>query len=104
MSASNLATSLHRSATIQHQTQLLTLPANTVRFHKNGIEFRAETPLNQWTEMTVDLESPRDGKKLRCNGIVVACSGNRHSGYWISMLFTGLSRQSQERLTSLSYS
>jgi len=36
--------------------------------------------------------------------VVVACHGDRHSGFLVSMVFTGLSRQAQARLTSLAYS
>src|SRR5688572_8262935 len=104
MSASKLDTSVQQQVSPTSPITRLTLPANTVRFRRNGIEFRSDSPLPQWTEMTVDLESPRDGKKLRCNGVVVACTGSRHSGYCLSMIFTGLSRQSQERLNSLAYS
>jgi hypothetical protein len=33
--------------------------------------------------------------------VVVDCSGNRHVGYTVSLLFLNLSRQSQERLSAL---
>jgi len=51
--------------------------------------------------MTVGLQSPRDENCARCNGVVVACSGNKHTGYYISMVFTGLTKQSQARLNSM---
>ena len=38
------------------------------------------------------------------NGVVVDCTGNRHSGYVVSVLFLNLARQAQERLTSLARS
>jgi hypothetical protein len=34
----------------------------------------------------------------------VSCNGNRHAGYMVSMLFTGLSKQAQSRLNTLAYS
>lgn len=102
MSASKLVSPVSPVASIH--TARLNLSANTVRFRKNGIEFHSAQPFTQWAEMTVDLQSPKNGKKLRCTGIVVACTGNRHGGYWVSLLFTGLSKQSQERLTTLAYS
>lgn len=83
-----------------HQTRL-TLPSNAIRFRKNGIEFRYDHALAPWTEMTVDLLSPIDGKKIHCTGVVVACEGNRYTGYAVSMVFMNLSRQSQERLARL---
>ena len=104
MSASKLASQIGSTSVVSHFSAVLTLPSNGVRFRKNGIEFQTGTPLPQWSEMTVDLESARGGKKLRCTGVVVACTGNRHSGYSVSLLFTGLSRQTQARLNNLVYS
>jgi hypothetical protein len=36
--------------------------------------------------------------------VVVACTGSRHGGYQVSMIFTGVSKQSQARLNTLAYS
>ena len=85
------------------QTQLALAPA-TVVIRKNGIEFLSPTSFPLWTEMTLALESPLDVAKVNCTGVVIACSGNRHSGYHISMVFTSLSRQAQARLSSPAYS
>jgi hypothetical protein len=82
----------------------LTLAPDNVRFRKSGIEFHSPVPLNQWMEMTVQLESPRDGKTVCCNGIVVACEGNRHAGFAVSLLFTGLTRQTQAQLNQIAFS
>jgi hypothetical protein len=54
--------------------------------------------------MTVTLLSPGDTAKVHCTGVVVACDGNRHTGYAVSMLFMNLSRQAQERLSFLAFS
>jgi hypothetical protein len=54
--------------------------------------------------MTVTLQSPRDTGRVHCTGVVVACNGNRHDGYSVSMVFTGLSKQSQARLNLLAFS
>lgn len=86
-----------------HQTRL-TLPSNAIRFRKNGIEFRSAQSIPIWTEMSVDLHSGADGKKVHCTGVVVDCHGNRHTGFVVSMVFMNLSRQSQEHLTRLAYS
>lgn len=51
--------------------------------------------------MTLTLLSPRDNGKVHCSGVVISCTGNRHSGYHVSMVFTGLSKQAQVRLTTL---
>ena len=39
--------------------------------------------------------------KVQFNGVVVACDGNRHTGYAVSMLFTSVSKQAQARLNSM---
>jgi hypothetical protein len=105
MSARKLDSSdLFQPITVQGQATRLALPAGAFRIRKNGIEFRSEHPIPTWAEMTVLLETQSDSKKLNCTGVVVACNGNRHSGYVVSMLFTSLSRQAQARLSSLAYS
>ena len=81
----------------------LTLAPDSVRIRPNGVEFRADKPIAQWTEMRVDLFSA-EGEKVHCNGIVVECNGNRHTGYQVSMLFMNLTRQAQERLDLLAFS
>src|ERR1700728_2400642 len=83
-------------------TQCLTLPANSVRIRKNGIEFRNSEPITAWAEMTVSLQGPNPARKVKFTGVVVACSGSRHEGYQISMLFTHVSRLSQARLLGYS--
>jgi hypothetical protein len=80
----------------------LDLPAGAVRIRKNGIEFRTDTAIPVWTEMTVAMETPSDSRKVNFAGVVVACSGNRLAGYVVSLLFTSLSKQAQARLSSLS--
>jgi hypothetical protein len=53
--------------------------------------------------MTVALSSPRGGQ-LHCTGVVVNCSGNKHLGYRVSMLFTSLTKQAQAQLAVLARS
>ena len=105
MSTSKLDTSgVFHSVTVDSDRTTLSLPQAAVRIRRNGIEFRSPTPIPPWTEMTVSLQSAGEAKKVNCTGIVVACEGNRHAGYAVSMLFMNLSRQSQERLNLLAYS
>jgi len=89
--------------TLEGRQARLTLSYDAVVIHKSGIEFRSPTPFAAWTEMTVELQSPDNGR-VHCNGVVVACSGNKHTGYHVSMLFTGISKQAQARLTTMAYS
>jgi hypothetical protein len=90
-----------KSVAVQSRQTRLTLPPASVLIRKNGIEFKSPDPLAAWTEMTVALQSPGEADELTCNAIVVACSGNRHLGYHVSLLFTGLSKQSEQRLSSM---
>ncbi len=90
--------------TIQARQTRLSLAPSEVCIRRNGVEFRSETPIAAWTEMTVTLQSTRDSGRVHCTGVVVACNGNRHSGYTVSMVFTSLSKQSQARLNLLAYS
>lgn len=104
MSTSKLDTSgAFQPVTVQVQNSTLTIPSNGVRIRPNGIEFRIAAPIATWTEMSVDLQPPGETKKLRCRGVVVSCTGNRHAGYLVSMLFMNLSRQSQERLNLMAF-
>ena len=79
----------------------LSLSHDAVFIQKNGIEFRSPSPFNTWTEMTVELKM-RDNGRVNCTGVVVSCSGNKHAGYHVSMLFTDMSRQAQSRLQQMS--
>ena len=46
--------------TVHAQTTRLDLPARAVRIRRNGIEFRADTPIPVWTEMTVAMQPRRE--------------------------------------------
>lgn len=98
MSASKISpASLKSTATDLTSNTFLDLAADAVFFRKNGIEFRSESSIPVWTEMTVDLHTQR-GQHVSCTGIVVACSGNRHTGYQIAMVFTDMSPQHERQM------
>jgi hypothetical protein len=104
MSARKLtSTELFEPITIQFRTTRLDLPADLVTIRKNGIEFQAGEPLPPWAEMTVTLETPMDGQRITCKGVVVACSGTKHAGYTISLVFTNVSQEDQARLLALAH-
>src|ERR1043165_8326131 len=104
MSTSKLDTSgIFQPLSVKENRTQITLPAHNVCIRKNGLEFRSEKPLPLWTEMTIDLVCGT-GKKVHCHGVVVACHGNRHTGYIVSMVLMNLSRQGQERLDTLAFS
>ena len=81
----------------------LTLPYDAVTVRKNGIEFRSANAVDTWTEMSIDLESPWESTNLECRGIVVACNGNRHAGYIVSMVFTDMSPLAQQKVDALTF-
>jgi len=89
---------IDNSVEVKGRQASLELSPETVSIHKNGIEFRSPKPFNEWSEMTISLQSPEDGRKFTCAGVVVACAGNRHAGYHISMVFTTVTPQAEARL------
>jgi len=92
--------SLQQPVTVQSRQVNLSLTEDNVVIHKNGIEFRSPAPFASWTEMTVTLKSPEDGT-VNCSGVVISCSGSKHAGYHVSMVFTGMSKQAQTRLSMM---
>lgn len=92
-----------RPVLIESRQKQLALPQDSVCIRKNGIEFFSPDPFPQWVEMTVELKAPQDGKKVRCQGVVVACDGNIHQGFAVSMLFTSMSRQSESVLQTIAF-
>ena len=90
--------------TVEARQSRLTLSPDAVVIHKAGIEFRSATPFPKWVEMTVTLQSPQDESRVNCSGIVVDCTGNRHTGYHVSMVFTGLTKQGESKLAQMAFS
>jgi len=103
MSARKIETggAARRDVTVESRQTRLDLSADSVVIHRNGIEFRSPVPFNPWTEMTVALQPPRYNSRLQCAGVVVACSGNKHTGYHVSMIFTSLTKEGQARLHAM---
>jgi hypothetical protein len=105
MSASKVqSTGSFTEVTVEARQTRLSLSPNSVIIHKNGIEFRSPAPFSEWAEMTLTLQSPGGSGRVHCTGVVIACTGNRHTGYHVSMVFTGLSKQAQARLTTMACS
>ena len=96
--------SFQQHITVKARQTSLELSADSVVIHKSGVEFHSPVPFNPWTEMTVGLQLPCDENRAQCNGVVIACSGNKHVGYRVSLLFTGMSKQTQTRLNSMAHS
>ena len=97
------AGSFQQSVTVEAREARLSLSPNSVVIHKNGIEFRSPTPFSPWAEMTLTLQSPGDNGTIHCSGVVISCTGNKHAGYHVSMVFTGLSKQAQARLSTMAF-
>jgi hypothetical protein len=91
----------HQQVTVEARQTRLSLSPNSVVLHKNGIEFRSATAFAPWTEMILSLQPPGEGGKVHCNGVVISCTGNKHVGYHVSLVFTGLSKQAQARLSQM---
>ena len=105
MSARKIETgSLQQHVTVEARQARLVLSPGSVIIHKNGIEFRSATAFATWTEMTITLQSPADNGRINCNGVVIACTGNKHAGYHVSMVFTSLTKQAQARLSTMAQS
>jgi len=96
--------SLQQQVTVEARQTRLSLSADAVIISKHGIEFRSVTPFSPWTEMTMTLQSPRGDGPVNCNGVVISCTGNRHTGYHVSLVFTNMSKQAQARLSVLAFS
>jgi hypothetical protein len=90
--------------TLEAQQTRLSLSPDSIIIHKSGIEFRSISPFSPWTEMTLTLRSPREEGRVHCTGVVISCTGNKHTGYHVSMVFSGLSKQAQARLTTMAQS
>ena len=67
----------------------------------SNLVWLSATAFAPWTEMTLKLQPPVGGAKVHCSGVVISCTGSRHTGYHVSMVFTGLSKQSQARLAQM---
>jgi len=103
MSARKAESSL-QNVTVQARQTRLSLSPDSVIIHKNGIEFRSTAPFPPWRVMTIMLQSRRDEGRVNCTGVVISCTGNKHAGYHISMVFTNVSKQAQARLSLMAYS
>jgi hypothetical protein len=95
---------LAEQVTVAARESALTLNPDAVSIHKGGIEFRSTKAFPRWVEMTVAIQSPQDGTQVNCTGVVVDCTGNRHTGYHVSMVFTGMSKQAESQLNTMVYS
>jgi hypothetical protein len=90
--------SFENSINVTGREAALELPAEKVSVNQHGIEFCSPAAFTEWSEMTVTLQSPRDGSRISCHGVVVACDGSKHSGYHVSMLFTSMTPQVEKQL------
>ena len=105
MSAKKLSNpgSFTSSLSVTSRDATLELSTQAVSVHKNGIEFRSPRPFTEWSEMTVGLAA-RDGRRISCHGIIVGCAGNKHTGYHVSMVFTGLNPETEKLLGTMARS
>lgn len=86
-----------------NKTRRLDLTSDAVTIRKNGIEFLSKAPIPVWKEMSVDLLSSLDLHEVRCHGVVVSCTGDRHTGYRVLMVFTHLDQEERAHLNLLAF-
>ena len=105
MSAKKITGSGHLESSVKlaGREAALDLSADKVSVHKNGIEFRSPKPFTEWSEMTVSLQSPLDGSTLSCHGIIVACAGSKHAGFNVSLVFTGMTSETEQHLGQMAH-
>ncbi len=102
MKSSKLDTSgVFDSATATAKEMEFSLPNHSVNIGKNGISFLSAKAVPLWSELTLELQSASQNEKIHCRGYVVACNGNKHAGYVVSITFTDVSPDAQERLSHL---
>lgn len=89
------------SAKATEKEMEFSLPTHSVQIGKSGISFLSAKAVPLWSELTLDLQSASQNEKIHCRGTVVDCSGNKHTGYVVSITFTGVSPVAQERLSHL---
>ncbi len=104
MSARKASATAFNRLTFQARQTRLSLSHDAVIFHKGGLEFRSSVAFSPWADMVVTLESPRERGRVHCSGVVISCTGNRHAGYHVSMILTGLSPQAEARLSEMAFS
>ncbi|MCX8107358.1 MAG: hypothetical protein N3G20_00990 [Verrucomicrobiae bacterium] len=83
-----------------HETELRLAP-HQVLIRKNGVAFMSANPIPLWRELTLELQMPAGGGKVKGTGVVVDCTGNKHYGYVVSLVFMSLSRDSEENLSRI---
>lgn len=79
-----------------HQVEMR-LDMESVAVRRNGIEFRSATPMPVWREMTVEFSMGSMEGPIKCNGIVVSCSGDKYIGYAVCMLFLSLAPSAEQQ-------
>jgi len=92
---------LGQHVTVEARQASLTLSPEAVSIRRGGIEFRSAKSFPRWVEMTLTIKSPHDGATVNCTGVVVDCTGNKHAGYHVSMVFTSMSKQAELQLNNL---
>ena len=105
MSSSKLDRSgAFQPVSVKSRSSVLSLSSDKVHIRKTGVEFLSPTAITAWTEMTVELRNAVDGSRVNCSGVVVACTGNKHSGYAVSMAFLSVSPQTEQKLLAMANS
>jgi len=91
-----------RHLRVQGREWELSLSPDALVFHRGGLEFRSAAPFSTWGEVTLTLQSPGGADPIEGSGVVISCTGNRHTGYHVSMVLTGLSHGASDWLGVMS--
>ena len=95
--------SIRSNAAIPAREAQLTLTEDNVVICRGGIEFRSPNSFAPWTEMTIAIRA-FDNQVVNCSGVVIGCTGSKHQGYHVSMVFTGITEKAQEQLAAIAQS
>ena len=98
------ATSSFHEVTVEARQTRLSLSPESVIIHKNGIDFPQRRTLLRVGRDDADPAVSR-GTAAGCTAreSSSACTGSLDTGYHVSMVFTGLSKQAQARLDTLAH-
>ncbi|MDB6053316.1 MAG: hypothetical protein JWN25_839 [Verrucomicrobiales bacterium] len=80
------------------------LPSHDVSFHENGLTFQSNEPVDLWKELVVELACPSGQTRIEGSVVVVDCKPTEANRYFVTVVFTHISDQSQSALSALAFS
>lgn len=74
------------------------LDIGTYRMQESGIEFQSQNEIGLYTEMHLQIVNPETQHTIKFKGVVIGCSGDKHKGYQVSLIYTNLTQETQMSL------